>query len=209
MHSVIKSATGAKSSQVRSATTIARRIFFDYPEILKEWHTNPRFTDATGKPAALPLYHGRRSFYALVRLVAPQADPMDALDVLTRTQSVVRERRNIVRARNRVLNTSSSNSLNAIRMFCVVDAMLTVVERSFRLRARERFDNGFYERAATSLWVDARYISQFRDFLREQGDDFMQTVDEWLAAHSVPPSSMQRKAKTCRVGAGVYMFADQ
>jgi hypothetical protein len=209
MHSVIDSAAGPTGGRALSAARFARRVFFDYPEILKEWHTNPRFTDATGKPATLPIHGGRRSFDALVRLVASRANPAEALIVLTKTQAIVRIGRNGVRARNRVFNTSNSNSLNAIRMFCVVDALLTMVERNVGLRARDRFNNGFYERAATNRSVDAKCIPQFREFLREQGDDFMQTVDDWLSAHSVLPRPGRRRSSTCRVGTGVYMFASE
>jgi hypothetical protein len=157
----------------------------------------------------LPLHRGRRSFAALVRQVESRANPTEALIVLTKTQAVVRVGKNAVRARNRVFNTSNSNSLTAIRMFCVVDAMLTMVEKNFGLRARDRFDNGFYERAATNRCVDAKCIAEFREFLREQGDDFMQTVDDWLSAHSVSPRSNRRIGKTCRVGTGIYMFASE
>lgn len=209
MRSVIDSVTGPKRGGAQSAARFARRVFFDYPEILKEWHTNPRFTDPSGMPATLPLHRGRRSFDALVRLVASRADPSEALIVLTKTQAVVRVGKSAVRAQNRVFNTSNSNSLTAVRMFCVVDAMLTMVEKNFGLRARDRYDQGFYERAATNRCVDSNCISGFRGFLREQGDDFMQTVDDWLSVHSVSPRSGRRKRKTLRVRTGVYMFASE
>lgn len=94
-------------------------------------------------------------------------------------------------------------------MFCVIDAMLTMVERNVELTARDRFNNGFYERAATNRSVDVNCLSEFRQFLREQGDDFLQTVDDWLSAHSVRPGEDGKTAKTCRVGTGVYMFASE
>ena len=209
MHSVIDSVTRLQGGRAQAAARFARRVFFDYPEILKEWFTNPRFTDPTGMPAALPLGGGRRSFAALVRQVAPGSDPVEALTVLTRTQTVVRVGSHKVRARSRVFNTSNSNSLNAIRMFCVIDAMLTMVEKNVDLGERDRFNNGFYERAATNRAVDVACIAEFRRFLREQGDDFMQTVDDWLSSHSVHPRPGRRKGRTCRVGTGVYMFASE
>jgi len=207
MHAVIDSVTSGQGGGTQSAARFARRVFFDYPEILKEWHTNPRFTDSTGMPATLPLHRGRRSFDTLVRLAASHVDPSEALIVLTKTQAVVRVGRTAVRAQNRIFNTSNSNSLTAVRLFCVVDAMLTMVEKNFGLRARDRYAKGFYERAATNRWVDSSCISGFRDFLREQGDDFMQTVDDWLSVHAVSPRSGRRKGRTLRVGTGVYMFA--
>jgi hypothetical protein len=37
----------------------------------------------------------------------------------------------------------------------------------------------------------------------------MQTVDDWLSAHSVSPRPRQRRSNACRVGTGVYMFASE
>jgi len=207
LHSVIDSATRSNGDRARIARRFARRVFFDYPDILKEWFTNPRFTNDRGLPAVLPIANEKRSFEALVRAVAPGADPIEALAVLTKTDTVVKVGSTKVRAKSRVFNTSNSDALNAIRMFCVVDALLNMVEKNVKLRARERFDNGFYERVATNRAVDARNIANFRRFLREQGDDFMQTVDDWLTAHSVSNRARNYKARQCCIGAGVYMFA--
>jgi hypothetical protein len=184
-------------------------VFFDYPDILKEWFTNPRYTDNRGMPAVLPIRNHKYSFETLVRTVAPGADPLEALAVLTKTHTAARVGANMVRAKSRVFNTSNSDSLNAIRMFCVVDAMLNMVEKNVKLRARDRFDNGFYERVATNRAVDVRSISKFRRFLREQGDDFMQTVDDWLSSHSVAKRPKGSISKTCCVGTGIYMFASE
>jgi len=187
--------------------SLARRIFFDYPSILNEWYTNPEFTDKTGKPATLPLRGRRRSFSALVHRAAPDASPTEALTVLATSRAVALIGANKVRARSRVLNTASSNRLTAIRLLSVIDAMLKTIERNIVVRARERATKGFYERSATNVRVDARCIEEFHAFLREQGDEFLQTVDDWLSAHTSRASSKGRSAKTVRVGTGIYMFA--
>jgi len=207
MQEVVDSRVNTKTSQSTSMSRFARRVFFDYPEILKEWHTNPHFTDSRGMPATLNISGGRRSFRALVRKVDSRANPQEALAVLVKSGAARRQQRDKVRAVSRVFNTSGSNALNAVRLLCVVDAIVTMVDKNFAVRARDRFSKGFYERAATSRYVDARCLSQFHVFLREQGDDFMQTVDDWLSAHTSRASSKGRAAKTVRVGTGIYMFA--
>jgi hypothetical protein len=207
MHDVIDSIGRRNGRASTSKSSIARRVFFDYPEILKEWYTNPRFTDSNGAPAKLRIHRGRRSFGALVRQVESRADPAEALAVLLKSRAVTRHGRDAVRARSRVFNTSGSNSLNAVRLLCVVDAIVTMVDKNFQVRARDRFSKGFYERAATNRYVDARCLHDFHVFLREQGDDFMQTMDDWLSAHSRGHPTSGRPPKTFRVGTGIYMFA--
>lgn len=207
MHSVIDAATGAHGERARQARKFARQVFFDYPELLKEWFTNPKFTNTSGMPAVLQIRKGTTSFEALVRRATPGVDPGEALRVLIKTRAVSKVGRERIRARSRVFNTSNSDSLNAIRMFCVVDALLNMVERNVNVRASDRFNSGFYERVATNRAVPVKHISKFRDFLREQGDDFMQTVDDWLTTHSVHKGARVRTQKLCSVGTGLYMFA--
>jgi hypothetical protein len=186
---------------------LGQRVFFDYPSILNDWYTNPEFTDRSGKPAVLPLRGEKRSFAALVRLVAPGAEPAEALTVLLKAKAVARIGRHRVRARSRVLNTAASNWLTAIRLLSVVDAMLKTIERNLVVGARDRATKGFYERSATNVKVDAKCIEDFHAFLREQGDEFLQTVDDWLSAHTSKTTAKGRSAKTVRVGTGIYMFA--
>ncbi len=86
--------------------------------------------------------------------------------------------------------------------------MLTMVERNVELTASDRFNTDFMnEQQQIDLWTRTAY--EFHQFLREQGDDFLQTVDDWLSAHSVRSAEDGRAAKTCRVGTGVYMFASE
>jgi hypothetical protein len=188
-------------------TGLARKVFFDYPAILHEWHTNPRFTDVAGMPAKLPLRGRRRSFSALVQHTQAGADPEEALSVLVRLRAVSKIGKTSVVARSRVLNTVASHDLTAARLLSVVHAMLTTVEKNLEVTARQPGTKGFYERAATNHRVDARHVPEFQSFLQEQGDDFLQVVDDWLAAHSVTVKSTKRRVKTLRVGTGVYMFA--
>jgi hypothetical protein len=94
-------------------------------------------------------------------------------------------------------------------MLSVVDAVLTTVEQNLDVGSHRRNSGKFYERAATNHRVETRYLKEFQRFLLEQGDDFLQTVDDWLSAHSVPVGDDKRFVKTCRVGTGVYMFASE
>ena len=87
--------------------------------------------------------------------------------------------------------------------------MLTTVEKNLEVTARKPSTKGFYERAATNYRVDAKWVPAFQAFLQEQGDDFLQVVDDWLAAHSVASKISSRNVKTLRVGTGVYMFASE
>lgn len=207
LHNAIDVPRNRRRTRHSEFTGLSDRVFFDYPAILNEWYTNPEYTDTTGQPAKLRL-HGRvRSFDALVHQARPNMDPAEALAVLCRLRAVTRIGRASVAARSRVLSTAASRSLTAARMLSVVDAVLTTVERNLDVGTRRSPVSKFYERAATNHRVDAKYLDEFQGFLLEQGDDFLQTVDDWLTAHSVRNNHSASAARACRVGAGVYMFA--
>src|SRR5882672_774180 len=209
LHSAIDAQRDRRRDTKSEFTGLAHRVFIDYPAILNEWYTNPDFTDDGGNPSKLPLHGRAQSFDALVRHVRPNSDPSEALAVLVRLHAVARVGKASVVARSRVLSTAASRGLTAARMLSVVDAVLTTVEHNLDVSERHSSARKFYERAATNYHVDVRYLKDFQDFLLEQGDDFLQTVDDWLSAHSVRPGDDGRSAKTCRVGTGVYMFASE
>jgi hypothetical protein len=209
LHTAIDSQINRRRDQKTDFIGLAHKVFFDYPAILNEWHTNPSYTDPAGRPDKLPLHGRTRSFDALVRHVRPTNDPTEALAVLTRLKAIARVGRTSVVAKCRVLSTASSRGLTAARMLSVVDAVLTTVERNLDVSRRRQATPKFYERAATNHQVDVRYLQEFQDFLLEQGDDFLQTVDDWLSAHSVRPEDVDQSIRTCRVGTGVYMFASE
>ncbi len=209
LHNAIDVPRNRRRSRHSEFTGLSDRVFFDYPAILNEWYTNPEYTDMTGKPAKLRL-HGRvRSFDSLVHKARPNMDPAEALAVLCRLRAVTRIGKANVVARSRVLSTAASRSLTAARMLSVVDAVLTTVERNLDVGARRSPVSKFYERAATNHRVDVKCLQEFQEFLLEQGDDFLQTVDDWLSAHSVESNNRDSSARACRVGAGVYMFASE
>jgi hypothetical protein len=209
LHSTIDNQIGGKRDRQLQLSGLAQKVFFDYPAILNEWHTNPEFTDPSGSPAKLPLRGRTRSFAALVRHVRPTLDPSEALAIMMRLKAISRVGTRSVIAKCRVLSTASSRTLTAARMLSVVDAVLTTVERNLGISSRDHKTQKFYERAATNHQVDVRYLHKFQEFLLEQGDDFLQTVDDWLSAHSVRQSNTSVATKTCRVGTGVYMFASE
>lgn len=209
LHGAIDVQPSRKRDRKADLTSLSDRIFFDYPAILNEWYTNPDYTDSAGRPIKLSRHGRSHSFDALVRLVRPDIDATEALTVLQRLRAIRREGQNTIVARSRVLSTAASKGLTAARMLSVVDGVLTTVERNLDVGANRPNVSKFYERAATNHRVDARCLADFQRFLLEQGDGFLQLVDDWLSAHSIPTNQDARKKAICRVGTGVYMFASE
>ena len=49
-------------------------------------------------------------------------------------------------------------------------------------------------------------VPLFRRITNEQGKQFLESLDDWLAAHELPD---QRSDEHMRVGVGVYLFQDE
>ena len=63
-----------------------------------------------------------------------------------------------------------------------------------------------FERRALYLSIDARTVPAFEAFLAQEGQAFLDRVDDWLAAHQI--ESEGSKTTGVRLGAGVYEIRD-
>jgi hypothetical protein len=64
-----------------------------------------------------------------------------------------------------------------------------------------------FEGRATNANVRTAVAAEFRAFLEEEGQSFLERVDEWLTRHE-PPAETRRKQKTTRLGIGIYQIQD-
>jgi hypothetical protein len=65
-----------------------------------------------------------------------------------------------------------------------------------------------FERAAVNDEVDATVVPEFRRFLEEEGQAFLERVDAWLTEHQASKSKRPTKSRPVRLGAGVYHVQD-
>jgi hypothetical protein len=66
-----------------------------------------------------------------------------------------------------------------------------------------------FERAALNDRVLASALPEFREFLNQEGQAFLERVDAWLIAHEAKENAGGGSAKaTIRLGAGVYHLQD-
>lgn len=57
---------------------------------------------------------------------------------------------------------------------------------------------------ATNIRVRAAAVREFREFLEQEGQAFLERADEWLTRHEAPEDAAGRQARTIRLGVGVY-----
>ncbi|HSD75735.1 MAG TPA: hypothetical protein VLB75_13280, partial [Steroidobacteraceae bacterium] len=75
----------------------------------------------------------------------------------------------------------------------------------FNLLENPRFGEGLFQRRAHKVNSDARLAPVFNRYVREQGQLFLESVDEWLIRHQPATRRGQRRRKV-RLGVGVYVI---
>jgi Family of unknown function (DUF6502) len=173
--------------------------------VLSAWHLDPCFLDGAGKPASLPLEGDGASFASLLRRCGAGDVPASTLLKELRSAGAVRKTADgRVEALRRIYIPHALDG-EMIRLWGTVlaDVATTYVNNLTRTgRTPLRF-----ERAAVNDRVRADALPEFRRFLNEEGQAFLERLDAWLTAHEVQEGDETARG-TLRLGAGVYQIQD-
>lgn len=171
--------------------------------VLSGWYQDPEFLDDQGTPCVLALDGEGASFAELVRRYGGGDIPAGALlKELQLARAIERRADNTVRALTRVYLPRRMDE-GQIRLWGSVlqDVGATLEHNLTRdMKTAPRF-----ERRALSVLVDRRTLPAFKQFLEQEGQAFLERLDDWLTAHQV---SEDAKEEAIRLGAGVYHIED-
>lgn len=171
--------------------------------VLSGWHQDAEFLDRDGSPRALPIDGPGATFAELVRRYGGGDIPPGALlKELQLARAIERGRDDTVRALTRVYLPRRMEE-GQIRLWgSVLQDVGSTLEHNLTrdVRTGPRF-----ERRALSVLVDKRALPAFKQFLEQEGQAFLERMDDWLTAHQV---SDDTKGEAIRLGAGVYHIED-
>ncbi|MEJ1960281.1 MAG: DUF6502 family protein [Gammaproteobacteria bacterium] len=174
-------------------------------QVLTAWHLDKRFLDDKGKPLALPLEGNGATFAALVRACGGGDVPLSTLLRELRSAGAIHEReegRWEPLMRNYLLHTIDEHVIRlwGTRMADIASTYVHNFTRTSRAPAR-------FERAAVNDRIARSALPEFRKFLDEEGQAFLERLDAWLTAHEVKDGTREEPA-TIRLGAGLYHIQD-
>jgi hypothetical protein len=172
--------------------------------VLSAWHLDPDFLDAQGHPLALAPEGDAGTFEALVRRCGGTDVPASTLLKELRVVGAVRKR-----ADGRLeplMRTYIPHAMDEqlIRLWgsVLADIATTYVHNLSRTgRTPARF-----ERAAVNDRIAKDALPEFRRFLEQEGQQFLERVDAWLTAHEIEAGDPD--AEGIRLGAGAYHIQD-
>jgi hypothetical protein len=168
--------------------------------VLSAWHLEPQFLDSSGKPALLALDGEGATFSALLRRCgAGDVRPSTLLKELRNAGAVrVTGDGRLEPLQRNYVPQKMDEELIRLWGTVLADVASTYVHNLTRdAKTPPRF-----ERAALNDRVLASALPEFREFLNQEGQAFLERVDAWLLAHEANGSAGARS--TIRLGAGVY-----
>ncbi|MBR9813415.1 hypothetical protein GYB61_06100 [bacterium] len=169
--------------------------------VLSGWYRDPEFCGDDGAPRTLPMDGDDNSFAQLVKRYSGDMPPRAMLDELKRVGAVTALDDGQIQVNSRSY-VPSADDPEVIRLFG--DSVSDLINTwSHNLEAQN--GDKWLQRHVRSPRVSKRAIPLFKRLARDNGQQFLETLEDWLLSHEPARSSDARDDKT-EVGVGIYFF---
>ena len=171
--------------------------------VLHAWHADARFLDSQGVPRTLSFQDDESGFSALVRAVAGDVPPGAVRAELRRAGAVLELDDGRLRALKRYYVPGDVDE----KAITVISGLLFPMAAGIAHNANPaRTSSGFIQRFAFSDSLDEQSQFEFQQWSRIQATRFIESMDEWLAAHESEESAFEHIAQRTTSGIGVFYY---
>lgn len=172
-------------------------------DVVFVWRHDPRFVDENGEPKVLQASATSGSFEELVAVSAPDQDPSALLDYLVGL-GAVRYMPDVgyALATESVLACSGTNGGRIASEVVLLHLLGFLGSVEYNLQKKTGNESGRFERACYSR-IPANLAPIFEKLVETRGQNFVDTIDEWLVRHR---SGEVEAQDSVMVGAGAYLF---
>jgi hypothetical protein len=180
--------------------------------LLNKWVENPKYRDATGRPAVLPLANGNGngngnskgcSFTALAREFFPAWSVADVVGFGTKTRVIEKVGRDKVAMINSTVLFTGNASLILAHLIRSVRRLFSTGD--FNRRARSALLEGWPDRTSIVAVSDEDF-SEFIKFIRPQVSDWTEMSNRWLFQRS--QSAKNKTLGKREAGLQIFVFRD-
>jgi Family of unknown function (DUF6502) len=174
--------------------------------VLSAWHLDPDFRDKQGKPALLRMKGTGKSFVTLIeRAGGADVQPSTLLKELISAGAVRKRADGRLEAIKRdYIPHSMDEQLIRLWGTVIADVAATYVHNLTRTgKASRRF-----ERSAVNDRMPLSAVSEFARLLDQEGQVFLERIDQWLTARQQKYTFARSAEQTVRVGVGLYQIQD-
>lgn len=186
------------------AVTLPAHKTTDATRVLSGWHQDREFTDKNGKPKVLPITGDERSFWSLCQRFGGDVAVSTMLKELKRVKAVEQTPDGQVRALQRYYMPVQFDSEWIANAGSVFGDLGTNINHN--LTTSDDKPSRFLGRA-TNPTIDASAIPEFRVFVEEQGQAFLEKVDQWLTEHQATQDEATGE-NAVRLGVGLFTIQD-
>jgi hypothetical protein len=170
--------------------------------ILRAWHRNPRYLDSRARPISLPM-RGKKQ--CLLGLASSQTRKSNAQGIVNAMISAGLVRKVGSDLYEPVRGEATFSQMHPLAVDHVAKTVMRLVET-----VRENTDSHsgglpLIERYAHVPDMDAATSRSFAEFSEQQGQAYLDAIEDWLEARRVNGRRSGRKARA--VSAGVHLFA--
>jgi len=178
--------------------------------VLTGWHLDTRFSDGAGQPLDLDFEHAAGgdsgpTFTELCKRYGGDLAPVTLRRELVRVGAVQELPGGKLRVLKRYYMPLPMDPDAVVRGGSMLEDVGTTV--AFNLGKPEGTASRFAGRA-TNTRIRAADARRFRAFLEQEGQAFLERVDEWLSKNEAPATEDTAQQRCKRVGVGVFGIQD-
>jgi hypothetical protein len=146
--------------------------------------------------------HGRRSFAELVRRYSGDMPPRAMLDELKRVGAVIETPAAQIRVLARSYIPSKTDPATLEFMAIALTDLAETLDHNLDAAPDDKL---FERRVWTPAGIPSESVIDFRFLVGEKGQQFLETLDDWLSARELAAAKGKMKNRA-QVGVAVYMF---
>lgn len=171
--------------------------------VLHAWHVDPEFIGEHGAPKVLAFEGSPVSFTTLVRAVAGDVPPGAVRAELKRAGAIVEYEDGSIQATKRYYVPGNVDE----RAITTISGMFFPLAAGLAHNTNpSRDSDGFIQRFAFSDKLASPLIPAFRYWARAEATKFIESMDDWLAAHEDGDIDQKRQENPIRAGIGVFYY---
>ena len=168
--------------------------------VLSGWFNDEAYLNEEGEPRHLAVTGGNPSFESLCSRYSGDVPATTMLKELRHVGAVTLSEDGRLQARTRYYMPVLTDPDQVLRSGSVLEDVGGTV--SYNLH-RDDKDPSRFERRATNTKIPANAVPKFREFVEQEGQAFLERVDEWLADHEDSQAS-----ESVRLGLGTYWIEE-
>jgi hypothetical protein len=175
--------------------------------VLQGWSQDPEYLGPYGLPLEVPFEGDRTSFEELVQRYAGGVSARTLLGELVRVNAAFETDDGYVRLLNRTYLPSPLDRLGLERLGNVVNYFIDTVD--FNLQKKKQGEGRFERYAITMEGLTPADFVAFDRLVREKGQEFLETLDDWLGQHEIKGGHKLPPSESIRTGVGVFHFLEK